>query len=100
MSAQLINKDWIVHSLVQYQMEHIRNGRYGLWLLHALEKGFEGFSNMSDEQLQAELAKRGLRAEFEVPEAPVDEEDDADFEDDDDLQVSLRAVAAADRWTD
>jgi hypothetical protein len=40
---------------VQYQLEQIRDGRYGLWLLNLLEKGFTGFDNMSDEQLQVEL---------------------------------------------
>ncbi len=101
MSVQITNRDWIVNCLVQYQLERIRDGRYGLWLLNVLENGFAGFGNMSDEQLQLELRKRGLHAAFDDPDAPVDEEDDADFDGDDDLQVSsLQALAAEDRWAE
>ena len=83
MSDQNTNRDWIVNCLVQYQLERIRDGHYGLWLLNLLEKGFAGFDNMSDEQLRVELKKRGLQAEFDVTGVPVDEEDDVGFEEDD-----------------
>jgi hypothetical protein len=76
-------------------MEQICSGSYGLWLINALERGFQGFGNMTDEALDEELRQRGLRAEFDVPDAPVDEDDDAEFEDDDDeLRDSLLAFAA------
>lgn len=93
MSTSTRSREWMVHCLVQYQMEKIRSGGYGLWLLNVLENGFPGFGSLSDDELRREMQGRGLRAEFDVPDAPVDEDDDADFEDDDEWLDALPAAA-------
>jgi len=93
------SREWMIHSLVQYQAERIGDGECGLWLLNILESGFAGFCNMPDEQLEMELKKRGLYAEFEEPDMPADEDDDErdeDFNDEDEVR-SMRSLAFEER---
>jgi hypothetical protein len=92
MIANAMSRELVVQRLIEDQAERIRRGWCGLWLLHILESGFRGFDNMSDEELAHELQRRGLRAEFDDRDVPVDEEDDAEFEDDDELSLLPRPL--------
>ena len=81
--------------LIADQLERLAGRQHSHWLLRVLENGFAGFGNMSDVELSAELAQRGLRAELELPQEPVDElDDDEEYDDDGELRSSIDDPAA------
>ncbi len=85
-----MNRDLIIQSLIESQVDYINRHGCGLWLHNVLERGFIGFGNMSDAQLLLELRQRGLKDEFDEKPWPVDEEDDDESEpDDEDIRQML-----------
>ena len=90
-----MDRDRAVQCLIADQLEKLERRSHSHWLLRVLENGFPGFGNMSESELTAELTRRGLKAEFEIPVEPVDEPDDDEDHDDDDGEIRAMQRAAA-----
>jgi len=78
-----MDRDQLIECLIQDQLEKLDGREYSPQLMQVVEKGFRGFSRLSDEQLCAELARRGLKAEFEALPDPLDEFEDVEDDDSD-----------------
>jgi hypothetical protein len=92
-----VNRELIIQKLIESQVDYITRHGCSLWLHNVLERGFKGFSNMTDEQLLLEMRQRGLRYEFENRPWPVDEEDDDEPEpEDEEIRQMLGECVTAD----
>jgi hypothetical protein len=92
-----MDRELIIQKLIESQVDYIARHGCGLWLHNVLERGFEGYANMSDAQLLLEIRRRGLSCEFENRPWPVDEEDDDEPEpDDEDIRQMLGDYVAED----
>lgn len=89
-----MERDSLVQKLIDCEVDRLERGTVSLWLLRVLERGFQGFANMTDRELQNEARRNGIRYEFGIPQEAEDEIDDADAEADaDDVDDVLRDVA-------
>lgn len=89
-----MNRDGMIQRLIQYEIDRLERGRSSLWLIEALERGFQGFRNMPDRELQREMRQRGLKADSEDIAESEDESDDTDPHDDVEVRSMLRQFAA------
>ena len=96
-SGGSVDRESVVQMLIADQLEKVQSGKSPHWLLRVLENGFTGFANMPELELCAELKRRGLAAEFQEPQEPVDEPEDADAEEDEDdeIRMCLQSVPGA-----
>jgi hypothetical protein len=92
-----MDRELIIQKLIESQVDYITRHGCGLWLHNVLERGFEGYANMSDAQLLLETRRRGLSCEFENRPWPVDEEDEDEIDTDDEEEIQQ---LLADRVTD
>ena len=93
-----MDRDQLIECLIQDQLEKLDAREYSPQLMQVVEKGFRGFSKLSDEQLCAELARRGLKAEFEQLPDPIDDFDDDGAENDGDINSLLSDFRQSGEW--
>lgn len=71
-----MRREQMVEALVIDSLVNIVDQARFFWLQGILEKGFQGFANMSDDDLRAEIARRRLGSEaLEIVDDPCLEED-------------------------
>jgi hypothetical protein len=95
-----MDRDHVIQRLIHDQLEKLDTGKYSDRLMRLLESSLADLDDMSDEELERELSRRGIAAEFDAPTDPVDEPDDAEAdEEDDDYDVrSLLGTMGRDDW--
>lgn len=59
----MMNRELAIQLLLQHELQRVENGRTSFWLMQALDRGFRGFSNLTDEELMESLRQRGLDGE-------------------------------------
>ncbi len=83
----------MIDLLVLDCFEKLSASRHGVWLLGILRDGFAGFAALSDDELRAEVRRRGL--DIEPLDDPAKDGDDWEFPDaDPDLVLALAASAS------
>lgn len=89
-----MDRESMIDLLVLDCFEKLSASRQGVWLLGILRDGFAGFAALSDDELRAELRRRGLDAEPLDDPAKDGGDGDWDFPDaDPDLVLALAASA-------
>lgn len=89
-----MDRESMIDLLVLDCFEKLSASRQGVWLLGILRDGFAGFAALSDDELRAELCRRGLETELLDDPAKDGGDGDWDFPDaDPDLVLALAASA-------
>jgi hypothetical protein len=75
-----MHREQVIEALVIDTLVKILDRERLFWLQEILENGFPGFSRMSDDELRAEIARRGLGQDHSMAGAADEHcgEDDAD----------------------
>ncbi|WP_153117435.1 hypothetical protein [Rhodocyclus tenuis] len=90
---EAMDRESMIDLLVLDCFEKLSASRHGVWLLGILRDGFAGFAALSDDELRAEVRRRGL--DIEPLDDPAKDGDDWEFPDaDPDLVLALAASAS------
>jgi hypothetical protein len=78
-----MDRDRLIELLIRDQLERLGVGQHSRRFLEVVERELRGLGLLSDEELAEELARRGIAAEFDPDDEPLDELDDDEDEDED-----------------